>query len=284
MMAGAFGILCGMLVYQQYKQDVLDYSLDMVGNKLVGMAETEDKSTILALYEGFKDRALANEVPAGEIEHVAANILNLHQEGLPVTTEQVKAMLDEPKMVLTSFGIPPVPSIDPVTPDRRKALGENLKSLCEFDDQFQQTLQQLPKQDREHRRKVHYDGKNGLRVLVDVDLKRSFPGNEFGQIDKDLRRLRKDTVVVWSENLQDSLKVVRARIREQMAVLADSSWNPAVSVTENLKHLKSLDQLANFDYHVDEARLKAMIASRVKKSLEEKLKKMDVPQRKSDNW
>lgn len=283
MMAGAFGILCGMLLYQHYKQDVLEYSLELVGNKLVGMAETEDKSTVMALYDAFKGRVLANEVSTGEVEQVAANILNLHQGGTQVTSEQVKAMLDEPKMVLTTFGLPPpVEAVDPVIPDRRKELGENLKSLCEFDDQFQQTLQGLPEKDREFRKKVHYDGKNGLRLLVDVDLKQYFPRKEFTRVDKKLRTLHKDTIVVWSENLQDSLNVARTRIREQIAILSDSSWNPAASFGENLAQLKSLNQLANFDFHFDEARMKTLIEQRMKK-LDEKLKKLDRPKRKSDN-
>lgn len=273
MMAGAFGILCGMLVYQHYKQDVLEYSLGMVGTKLAGMAETEDKSSIMALYEAFKDRALANEVSTGDVEHVAANILNLQQEGSHVTSEQVKAMLDEPKMVLTSFGVPsPIQSFEPVAPGRPKELGETLKSLCEFDDQFQQALQKLPQTDHECRKKVHYDGRNGLRVMVDVDLKRYFPKKEFDRVDRDLRALQKDTMVVWRDNLQDSLNVVRTRMREHIAGLSDSSWNPAAGVEESMKGLKSLSQLANFDFHFDEARLKTMLDQRMKR-MEEKIKR-----------
>ncbi|MBM3264208.1 MAG: hypothetical protein FJY97_12395 [candidate division Zixibacteria bacterium] len=263
---GAFAILCAMLIYQEYRQDVLAYSLDRVGERLEAMASDEkDRSSINQLYEAFKRQVLDREVSPDQVEKVAANILNLNQQGATVTSEQVMAMLEEPTLVMAGFSVP-VPPPTALQPERFEELGEKLKTLYEFDTRFQEAIKADPNTLAEIRKHRYYEYKDGLRVHVDRQIRKHFEDGKFERIGEEIQGLERKTLAIWREHVADSLRVIRGKVGEDLAALTDSTFGVEAEIRNQLKalkHLKSLEKLSDFGYRFDEEKLHRMIERRV---------------------
>ncbi|MFQ5568051.1 MAG: hypothetical protein ACE5G0_00165 [Rhodothermales bacterium] len=130
-------ILCmvGYWLFRENKGGILDYSLDVIGERLIAMVDDEASKQLIAdRFFRFKDRVMAREVAPEEVEHVVANVLNLSNSGATLTAEQAELMLQfasvEPEETLlpvpdlseTAGGIEPAPSDSIEAPDLSSTL------------------------------------------------------------------------------------------------------------------------------------------------------------------
>ncbi len=91
----------GYFYVNEHKEDILSYSLDAIGDRLVRLVDDPgSKAKIADAFDRFKDRVLANEVPADQVETIAANVLNL-------STNQERLSPEEAEMVL-QFSMEPL--------------------------------------------------------------------------------------------------------------------------------------------------------------------------------
>lgn len=100
-------VSAGIWLYNRYKDDALDYSLDLIGGKLLGMVkDDQDRQTIAAMWSNFVDEFRDQKIDAQQVETVAANILNLSYNAATVTPMQVRAILRTEEIPVVSFTPP----------------------------------------------------------------------------------------------------------------------------------------------------------------------------------
>ena len=272
----SLGILGGLLMYQNYKTDVLEYSLDTVGDRLLSLTpEGPSREAVVAMYSAFKERVLAREVSPDQVEHVAANILNLNNSGASVTPEQAEAMLDMPMLATTaqdstSVRIASHYEGDPVHFVR---LGERLRSVVDFDTHMRTMIDEDPEHRREMRRRMRYECEDGIRVAVDAQMAELIPENDFRVLRSELRLLEAGKMVVWKENLAEEMAEVRRRVRVDLDAISVLQDLPFPGFLKEIKQLKALKGLEGHNYHFDERKLKDVIAKSMR-TMEKDLKQM----------
>ena len=117
--------IVGYLALRGNEQDILAHSLDGIRNRLVAMVDdVANREAIAAHFDRFKDKVLAKEVSTEDVEHVAANVLNLSNSGSSITPEQAELMLDmassAPEATLLPMPValaPPAPPTPLATPE-----------------------------------------------------------------------------------------------------------------------------------------------------------------------
>jgi len=83
-----------VFIDKESKQDVLEYSLGLLGQKLMAMMpDSSNTKPVQALYEDFVEKARKKEVPPEKIENVAATILNLSNIDTVVTPKEMEAII-----------------------------------------------------------------------------------------------------------------------------------------------------------------------------------------------
>ena len=270
LIACSLAILISLLFYQEYKQDVLAYSLDLVGDRLMDMSpKEEDRSTITAIYDAFKERVLAREVPPAQVEHVAANVLNLNRNGAVLTPEQAVAMLEPPLLTLAAYNalIEPAKAVDA---GRWTALGDRIKEVCELEKKIEEIAQITHREEQFLKEQVYVECKDGLRVAVDIKLEPLFTE----QLSVDMPLLEKKTLVVWRDRLAESLHNMRQQMEKDIAMLADDVPIDEPALKSHLDKLKVLKELSRFDYHLDEIQTQS-VARHIKKSAEKHRKRAE---------
>ncbi|MGB1049425.1 MAG: hypothetical protein ACPG3U_07055 [Rhodothermales bacterium] len=96
--------LSGYFLIGDRRGDIMDYTLDMIGTRLVELAQGEnEKEEIARQFAAFSDRVERNEIAPEAIESVAANVLNLRARGAAITPDEAALMLyPEPPTSLPS--------------------------------------------------------------------------------------------------------------------------------------------------------------------------------------
>ncbi|GEM_PF-1063278 len=95
--------LTGYFMIGDRRADIVDYTLDMLGNRLVQLASDDaSREEIAASFARFSERVERNEVSSEEIETVAANVLNLSARGAIITPQDAQLVLFEKPSSLPS--------------------------------------------------------------------------------------------------------------------------------------------------------------------------------------
>ena len=80
---------------KESKSDALDYTLGLLGEKLVAMIPDESgRKPVEERFANFVKQAKEQKVSPEQVEHVAANILNLSNAKTKLTSEQAEAVMD----------------------------------------------------------------------------------------------------------------------------------------------------------------------------------------------
>lgn len=287
----------GIWLYNNYKEDVLGYSLNLLGDKLMAMVPEEaDRGAIKEMYAKFTEDVRDKQVPPEQVETIAANILNLSQSNAKLNADQVQAILylDEiPKIdfkkgessydyefeiavkpdaaVIAYVGmeeitfreitIPKIPDrraphavppAKPVQPQQLIAVGERLKSVCEFNEKLQQSIaRQGSEEAQELRRHLRFRNENGLKVAIDPLMKIRLKREAIRNLSEEIEQLEKGKMVRWEKDLQQEIAREMRRVRMEMISLERMmQHNAAMQDAEkaNVKALLTLKQLEAMNY------------------------------------
>ena len=86
--------LSGYFLIGDRRGELMDYTLDMVGSRLIELADgEEEKDRIANQFARFSERVQRDEVSPQMVEIVAANVLNLRARGAVITPEEAELML-----------------------------------------------------------------------------------------------------------------------------------------------------------------------------------------------
>lgn len=240
-----------VFIDKESKQDVLEYSLGLLGQKLMAMMpDSSDTKPVLALYEDFVERAKNKEVPPDKIENVAATILNLSNIDTVVTPMEAEAIIKfsladpvkieriypESVCVGVSKRMPEFVAVPPPPPKRGKkvspeewlVIGERIKSAYEFNTEYQKAMKEYQRKQHDRQFQMQFKVEDGLRVAMDTNLKQQFDQKKYRRLQKEMQGLEKQRIILWRKNFQEEMQKEMERRKQEL---------------ESLKHLKELEKL-----------------------------------------
>jgi hypothetical protein len=248
--------LGGYFYLGEHKQDILSYSLDAIGNRLVDLVDDADsKDRIEAAFDSFKSRVLAHEVPIDRVESIAANVLNLTTSGaslsgeeaqlvLELSTEPLTEALPAPELeeVVDDSPETPLPSVS-VTAESDRTLadvGVKISALIAFAEKVDAMA---PGADPVMKRHIRFTSDDGLRVEVD-----SVSGALWstGSMRSLAQEIEKEQMVTWAENVavkKEARSRMLSRHRKSMEKALKDARADAPMENANLVLLRRINGL-----------------------------------------
>ena len=184
---------------EEVKQSVLEYSLDLMGEKLLALVpDGTEKNKLTELYQDFKERATKGDVAPQQIESMAANILNTGNTETALTPQQAEGILRSAMLAPTPIsellyielgsGEPPQLARAP-KPERLQFVGKRVKTMFELNEKIYIVIKKNRVKYHEKARQIHYRVTNGLNIIMDVNLRSHLEEEEFKNLAEQLKAL-----------------------------------------------------------------------------------------------
>ena len=268
--------ITGYLLYLQNKEDILSYSLDLIGEQLISMVDDADSKERLATrFASFKERVLENEIAREQVENIAANVLNLSISGSKLTPMEAQLVLDMPFMTdITELpssaldaNVPEPADIESTSPPdarrpprfrgnmdtrERRQLGERLQSIIALNTQVHEIAGKNREDAMVISGGVRYDFENGLQVTIDETLRDSFRKQLLEGFADEIKKLEDDKLLIWRQNLSEQLRRDRAKFRAEVRLtraMERAQQEGDRTATEGLDVIVSLKHLEGLGYH-----------------------------------
>lgn len=270
--------MVGYALYSINKDDIFNYSLDLIGERMMEMvSDPEHRASIAGMFGQFKERALANEISHEQVELMAANVLNLSQSRVKLTPEQAELVLNmayvEPDTTLAALlladSLPPLPVPDqvrlrtrppgpPPAPrpgDRdREALGRRLQSLIAFDAAVKELANAATVDAEALAEHMQYASDKGLHVVLDEEMKKAMPPQAFEAFSRELKRLDEKRMVIHQRDLARRVRAERRRVSRELQSLealqnraqAHAQARASLEQLEVFKHLQAMGYRPTF--------------------------------------
>ncbi len=255
-----------VFIDKESKQNVLEYSLGLLGEKLMAMMpDSADTKPIQALYEDFVEKAKNKEVPPYRIENVAATILNLSNIDTIVTPREAEAMiklslaepvkiervLPESQCTGETKPLPEFVAVYPPPPKQGKEVpaeawaiaAERIKSAYEFNTEYQKAMREYYKKRHDQQYQMTFKVEDGLRIAIDTNLKQQFDQKKYRRLKKEMQDLEKRRIIVWRRNFREEMRQEMERRRHELESLKQLKQLEHLKELEGLKALESLEAL-----------------------------------------
>lgn len=244
--------LSGYFLIGDRRGDIMDYTLDMVGTRLIELAQGEDeKEEIARQFAAFSERVERDEVSPEMIETVAANVLNLRARGAVITPKEAELMLyQEPGGVLPTpsdsglYGRPAVAYSIPKPPKTtvkvdKDELGDRITYMFELADAVGES--QLSGESRlQFARDEH-----GVHVIIDPSMESFFESASVSHLKFDFDEA---DWVRWEEDLAEQQERHARRLERQAKRMEALEMSQTTRVEEaeaiRFDALKRLQKLA----------------------------------------
>ena len=191
--------ISGYLLFSQHKEDILAYSLDVLGTKLVSLIDDESaRARVASAFDRFEEQALNNEISPSQVQFVAANVLNLANSNARLSPEEAELVLSlQPESDSSKLPSPEVPTTPPSPKTKkdvevaRAKLADNINSMIIF-------ANEVADQDSAAVKLVRFETSDtGLHVVLDPAIENHFRSERFSVVrdmlaEKDLVKWEKD--------------------------------------------------------------------------------------------
>ncbi len=261
---------------KQSKQDVLEYSLNLLGDDLMAMVpEGEGKKPVQELYDRFLQKAKQGKVEPKQVEYVAANIMNFSNTETTITPQQAEAILQLsisfPERIerIADDSLEQIVEEPYFSDEERKSLGERIKTLYEFNSDLKSYMKDYTAKQEKRQRQIHYRIEEDLKIAMDTDLKAEFDRKEFKRVAKEMKQLEKEKILEWKENFAEELEQEMENLRrelESLKELTELSQLEALKELESLESLKSLEKFESLEFMpvIDADSIKAIVEQSLK--------------------
>ena len=243
--------LSGYFLIGDRRGDIMEYTLDLMGTRLMELAQGDDeKQEIARQFAAFSERVERDEVAPEVIESVAANVLNLRARGAVITPEEAELML-YPEAVSTlpipadsSATVPAPPAYSIASAGSAvhvdmKELGDRITYMFEFAD----AVGQHDDSGRTHVRFAR--DTDGIHVIMDPRVESFFETSSAGDLYSEMSEKE---WVRWEVNLAEQQERDAKRLErqaERITVLENSQKSVLeVSQVQRLEALKRVQKLA----------------------------------------
>ncbi len=235
---------------EEVKQSVLEYSLDLMGEKLLALVpDGTEKNKLTELYQDFKERATKGNVAPQQIESMAANILNTSNTETELTPQQAEGILRSAMLAPTPIsellyielgsGEPPQLARAP-KPERLQFVGKRVKTMFELNEKIYIAIKKNRVKYHEKARQIHYRVKDGLNIIMDVSLRSHLDEEEFKNLAEQLKDLEQKRVLKWEKDLSVALEKEMAALQNFLDELKEQK---SFEILKELESLKSLEHL-----------------------------------------
>ena len=238
---------------KQSKTETLDYTLGLLGNKLVAMIpDKSDRKPVQEKFENFVKQAKEQKVSTEQVEHVAANILNLSNAETELTTEQAEAVIE------LSLAAPLIASqseceveeiCPPSEPEKWKNLEKRIKFVYDMNDKMQEVISEDSEKKYNLKEQYEIQVKDGLILAMNNDVKNEFLEVKVKNLQDELKKLEDEHIVYFNKNFQDkNLKELKQHGKSLNYIIAlkkleEANINTKILV-QSVKVLKDLPQLS----------------------------------------
>lgn len=216
----------GYYLFTQNKEDILSYSLDILGTKLVNlMGDDASKLQVAQAFERFQERVANQEVSSDQIQFVAANVLNLTQTRSKISAEEAEILLSDLPVPLDGEQLSDAPSTSlPTSPaDSPSALPTpskpttkqpfNTADLGKSLDTLIRLSEVVDGSDPATVNMIRFKSdKDGVHVVMDPELEKHVSKGTFAFIT---RELTDDKKVRWNATLREDVEKRNQWLQEQ---------------------------------------------------------------------
>jgi len=251
------GIFLTFYADKDTQKDVLEVSLNLMGDKLMAMVpDGTENNKLVDLYENFKQKAIKGDVAPEQIENVAANILNVSNTEKTITSQQAEGVLRSALLVETTWknsesrGEHQPKKSKPAKrskPDEFKVAGNRVKTMFEFNERIHKTIEQNAEKQHELARQIHYQVKDGLNLVLDTRLRANMDEKAFSHLVVELEELEQEELLEWSETLSEELARASEEMQEELEALQESleeiKEEHIINALESLKSLEYLEHI-----------------------------------------
>jgi hypothetical protein len=222
--------LGGYFLIGDRRGEIMDYTLDMLGTRLVELASgEEEKEQIAQQFAAFSDRVDRKEVSPETIESIAANVLNLRARGAVITPEEAELMLyQEPVRPLPAPGTPDSPGTSrayaySISSDSEEVTRVDLQNLGQKMTYMFELADAVHSENHSEPPTIHFNrDEHGIHVVVDPSMSNMFESEDMRALTREMRD--KDWIR-WQDNLAEQQERNERLFRDQARRLArlDSS-------------------------------------------------------------
>lgn len=243
--------------------NALSSSLDFIGSKLNAMVpDSQERDSVAVAYQNFKQQVLDQKVPPEQVENVAANILNLSKTGATISPSIVENILecavtvslevdslgsDFSKGSSTFRDAPGVTVTKRVNAAELEELGTRLSSIYNFEETMDKAIKDSSNVDRELFHYMRYDSKNGLKIVVDLQTKERLKWKNLVQLDKEMERMQKDSILVYKLNYIGDLEIEKGRLEAELHSLIKSRQKQQTEKKRNSRKIRALESLKKIE-------------------------------------
>ncbi len=264
---------------KESKGNVLDYSLNLVGDKLLAMVpEGEQKGSVKQMYDDFIKKAKAEQVAPEQVEYVAANIMNLSNLDTTLTPEQAEAVLKysleapvklervNPESIRIAIDIKRVQAVeeDAISREQLENVGIRIRKLNELNEELRKAMKEKSEEMREKHLQLHYRIDDGLKMAIDPQFKIYLDKEKYRELSDKIRQLEREEMLEWREDFRKEME----KMREELKELEELKKFKGLEKLEALKALEGLKALNGLEFVppvINADSIKAV----VKRSLEE---------------
>jgi len=253
-----------VFIDKESQQDVLDYSLGLLGEKLLAMVpEGEEKGPVKKLYQDFMQKAKQQQVAPEQMEGMAATILNLSNMDTVVTAGEAEAILklslaepvriervtvEKPVSGEASGDTELVAIAHPKTPQQRSPrdwvlAAERIKSAYRFNLEYQRAMREAYKKMHKQRQHLKFHVDDGLKITIDANLKPAFDQGEFKKLRENIRKMELQHRIIWRQNFREEMLRQRKQLERELQSLRKLKELKRIESLEELEALKSLESL-----------------------------------------
>ncbi|MBN1352971.1 hypothetical protein JXJ21_26510 [candidate division KSB1 bacterium] len=256
---------------REVKEDVLEYTLGMMGKKLFAMVpDGPEKEAIKEQYDQLVQQAVQKEVTPDQIESVAASIFNATAVDTVLSPEQAEAIISitisEPEKKLPYGGkwieVPPEPPecesspkaypkavLISQCPETWDSLTVRISSMYRFNERLHKVLEENRQQLRDMPYRMQFRSKRGLRLALDAELKEKIQHQrEYRHLAKELHQLEKEAMLEWREDFRAEIREQMQQLREELKTLDELKELKQAKHLQRLKALKALESLKHLKY------------------------------------
>jgi len=228
-----------------------------MGEKLLALVpDGAEKNKLNELYLSFKERASKGNVAPQQIESMAANILNTSNAETALTPQQAEGILRSAMLAPTpiselpsiELGSDETPQIANVPePERLHIVGNRVKTMFELNEKVYVAIKINALKHHEKARQIHYRVKDGLKIVMDLNLRSHLDEEEFKNLAEQLKTLEQERVLKWEKDLSVELEKEMAETKKELAALQESldelQEQKSFEILKKLESLKSLEHL-----------------------------------------
>jgi hypothetical protein len=194
----------GYLLFERNKEDLLSFSLDAIGTKLVNLVDDETaKIRIAEAFKRFQQQVRDNELRPDQIEYVAASVLNLTKSNARISPEEAEMVLAA-NLVDQPTALPAPQAADrearetfTLSDADQVQLGKRIESILLFAEAVQ-------KSDSANLHLVHFESDDkGIRIALDTEFGNQWASKSFEKVRQNLDESR---LVRWEPRLEDRQK------------------------------------------------------------------------------